>query len=243
MNIYLKILPLCAVPFASARELSADRPDATESPITVEPGLYQVESTLWGFSREGSASTWTLAESNLKAGLTARTDLQLVLSPWIKEEGGAEGFGDADMRLKWNLWGNDGGKTAGALMPYVTIPTHTAVSTGEWQGGLIFPVAIEISERLGFGFQTQIDRVWNEDDGTHDWNLGHTAVIGFSLTDSLGMFVEYAGAAGDHPYEASLNGGVTYATSADVQWDVAIGVGLTDAADDFSLIQGITFRF
>lgn len=228
---------------ASARDMSPDRPDTTESPYTVMPGTFQVESTLWGYSRDGSLTTWSLAESNLKTGLTEDIDLHLVLRPWIKEEGGAEGFGDADVRLKWNLWGNDGGKTAGALMPFVTIPSQTAVSTEEFEGGLIFPVAIELSERVGFGFQTELDRVWNEDDRTHDWDFLHSAVLGVDLTDSIGMFVEYVGVAGDHSYEATANTGLTFASGENVQWDLAIGFGLNDAAEDLSLIQGISFRF
>lgn len=236
-------LLLAASCAASARDMSPDRPDTTESPYTVMPGTYQVESTLWGYSRDGSLTTWSLAESNLKTGLTEAIDMHLVLRPWIKEEGGAEGFGDADVRLKWNLWGNDGGKTAGALMPFVTVPSQTAVSTEEWEGGLIFPVAIELSERMGFGFQTELDRVWNEDDRTHDWDFLHSAVIGVDLTDSIGLFIEYVGVAGDHPYEATANTGLTFATGENVQWDLAIGFGLNDAAEDLSLIQGISFRF
>lgn len=243
MKFKFTILPLLLIPLASARELSPDRPDATESPITVEPGRYQIESTLWGFSRNDSVTTWTLAETNLKTGLTRDSDLQLVLRPWIHEEGGAMGFGDIDVRLKYNLWGNDGGKTAGALMPFVTLPTDTAVSTGHWEGGLIFPVAIELTDRFGLGLQAQVDRIWNEDDRNHDWDFSHTAVIGCAVSDAVGCFLEYVGAAGDHPYEASLVGGVTYAESEDVQWDLAIGFGLTDEADDFSVIQGITYRF
>jgi len=235
------LLILC--PLASAREMSPDRPDTTESPYTVEPGVFQIESTLWGFSKEGSVTTWSLAESNLKTGLTENSDLHLVLSPWVKEEGGAEGFGDATVRYKANLWGNDGGKTAGALMPFVTIPSQTAVSVGEWEGGLIFPVSIDLCEGVGFGFQTEVDRVWNEDDGTYYWDFLHSAVLGFDLTEKIGLFIEYVGVAGDHPYEGTANTGITYATSDTVQWDLAIGIGVTDAADDISLIQGVSFRF
>lgn len=243
MTRSLIILSFFVASMAPARELSADRPDVTESPLTVEPGLWQVESSLWSFTRDGGISTWSLAESNIKAGLTPNTDLQLVLRPWIKEEGGAEGFGDVDLRLKWNLWGNDGGKTAGALMPFVTVPTHTAVSGGEWQGGLIFPVSVEISDRVGLGLQVEIDRVWDEDAREHQWDFLHSAAIGYALADTVGVFLEYVGVASERSYEASLVGGLTWATSENVQWDFAIGGGLTDAAEDLTLLQGLTFRF
>ena len=69
-------LPLHAAEFQ--RELSADRPDTTESPITVEAGAFQIESSLWAFGTDGSDETWTLGEVNLKAGLTKDADFQLL---------------------------------------------------------------------------------------------------------------------------------------------------------------------
>lgn len=240
----LLILATCAAQSAEFnRELSADRPDTTESPYTVEPGRMQVESTLWGFARDEGSETWSIAEANVKLGVSPCHDIQLVLRPWISETDGNEGFGDIDLRLKWNLWGNDGGRSAGALMPFVTVPTQTSVSGEEWEGGIIFPVAIEITERLGLGFQTEIDRVWNSDDSAYDWDFAHSAVLGVSLTEQAGMFLEYVGVAGDHPYEATFNTGVTWATGENIQWDLAAGFGINDAAEDFSLIQGVTFRF
>lgn len=231
---------------AFTRELSADRPDTTESPITVEPGRFQVESSLWSFAKDGGDETWTLGEMNLKAGLTAAADLQLVLRPWIHGQSGgetSEGFGDIEVRVKYNLWGNDGGTTAAALMPYVSIPSRTAVSTGEWEGGIIFPVAIELTDRLGFGFQVEAARAWDADSGEYGWNILHSAVLGVSLTDKLGLFVEYVGVAGDNPYEATGNIGFTWAATGNLQWDIAVGIGLNDAAEDFSVAQGVTFRF
>lgn len=229
------------------RDLSPDRPDTTESPITVEAGGFQVESSLWAFAKDHSDETWTLGEMNLKAGLTSCTDFQLVLRPWIHERTGdgvtSEGFGDIEARLKWNLWGNDSGKTAGALMPYVSIPTHTAVSTGEWEGGLIFPVSVELNDRLGFGCQVEAARAWNSDDSEYDWDILHSAVLGISITDKLGAFIEYVGVAGDGDYEATGNIGLTWASTENLQWDIAVGLGLNDAAEDLSIAQGVTFRF
>ncbi|RYD33809.1 MAG: transporter [Verrucomicrobiaceae bacterium] len=228
------------------RELSADRPDTTESPFTVEAGKFQLESSLWAFGKDGSDETWTLGEMNLKAGLTAASDLQLVLRPWIHETSGGEtneGFGDIELRLKHNLWGNDGGKTAGALMPYVSIPSHTAVSSGEWEGGLIFPVSIGLTDRLGLGLQVEAARAWEGDSGEYGWDFLHSAVLGISVTDKLGIFIEYVGVTGDGPYEATANVGFTWASTENLQWDIAVGVGLNDAAEDLSVAQGVTFRF
>lgn len=248
MNRFL-FLPFLTLSLHAAdfqRELSADRPDTTESPITVEAGRFQLESSLWAFGKDGSAETWTLGEVNIKAGLTSSTDLQFVLRPWIHEQSDgetSEGFGDVEVRLKYNLWGNDGGKTAAALMPYVSIPSQSAVSSGEWEGGLIVPVSIELTETLSFGFQVEAARAWDDDGGEYDWDLLHSAVLGISLSEKLGMFIEYVGVTGDGPYEATGNVGLTWASTENLQWDIALGVGLNDAAEDLSIAQGVTFRF
>ncbi len=244
---FLLALPIHAADFQ--RELSPDRPDTTESPYTVEH--FQIESSLWTFSRDRESGikteTWSIGEMNLKTALSSSQDLQLVLRPWIHEQSTdgetSEGFGDMELRLKWNLWGNDSGKTAGAVMPYVSIPSHTAVSTGEWEGGVIFPIAIELTDKLGLGMQIEAARAWNDDDSEYDWDILHSAVLGISITEKLGAFIEYVGIAGDGAYEAIGNIGLTWASTENLQWDIAIGYGLNDAAEDFTIAQGVSFRF
>ena len=60
---------------------------------------------------------FTLAPLNLKIGLLNNVDAQLVLDPYVEidiDDNGADetfnGVGDAQLRLKINLWGNDGGE-------------------------------------------------------------------------------------------------------------------------------------
>lgn len=119
------------------REMSTDRPDTTESPMSVDAGHVQVELDLvaYGLGR-GMVQTTTVdvASTNLKLGLTHSTDLQLVIEPYHRERAGmtsasmatAAGYGGATVRVKQNLWGNDGGATAAALLPFASL------SGGAW---------------------------------------------------------------------------------------------------------------
>jgi len=236
------------------REMSTDRPDATESPVSVEAGGVQVESSLWAFARdkEGGVTTeaWTLGESNVKFGLASNQDIQFVIRPWISEtekaagvKSRAEGFGDIDVRYKYNFWGNDGGKTAMGLMPFVSVPTQTAVSTGEWEGGLIVPFSVELGEGVGLGLMAEVDRVWDDAGGDHEWQFVHTAVLDFDLTETVGLYLEYIGISGPGDYQALASGGLTWAQTDNLQWDVGFTAGLNDAAEDFSVFQGVSFRF
>jgi hypothetical protein len=236
------------------REMATDRPDTTESPVSVEAGRVQIESSLWGFARDEddgvTVETWTWGESNVKLGVADNQDIQFVIRPWIVDsvktagmEERAEGFGDIEVRYKYNLWGNDGGTTAMALMPFVSIPTQTEVSTGEWEGGLIVPFSIELCDGIGLGLMGEIDRVWDDAGHDHDWEFLHSAVVGFDLTATVGVYLEYIGIAGEGDYQALASGGFTWGQMENLQWDIGFTAGLTEAAEDFSVFQGVSFRF
>ena len=118
------------------RDLSTDRPDQTESAYTVDAGHVQIEIDFLNYLREhdttGGADIRTralaVAPLNLKFGLLNNVDLQLMADPYVRVRAEdrlsgvtarASGFGDFTTRLKINLWGNDGGPTALAIMPFV----------------------------------------------------------------------------------------------------------------------------
>jgi Putative MetA-pathway of phenol degradation len=121
------------VPQQLMRELQPDRPDATENPHTVD--------------------AWNVAPFNLKLGLLNNVDLQLVYDNYfhirtqdrVTGTASQSGFGDFTTRLKINLWGNDSGQTAFALLPYVKFPTSTGhLGNNAVEGGIIFPLAVEL---------------------------------------------------------------------------------------------------
>lgn len=224
------------------RDLSPDRPDTTESPVTVDAGAWVVEASYFDWRRDGGDDTYTVMATNLKVGLTDRIDLQTVFDAYTREAGGAEGFSDVTLRLKYNVWGNDGGKTAFALFPFVKIPTDTAISNGEVEGGLILPLSIDLADGVGLGLMAEFDAVH---DGANDYDLEfvHSAVLGFDVTERLGVFTEYVGVSGPGDYEAYFSAGATYGITEDLVFDAGVQVGLNDAAEDVGVFGGFTRRF
>src|SRR5262245_27102408 len=100
------------------REMSTDRPDTTESPISVDAGHVQVELSFLEYTRDRRQDSFDVMPINLKLGLTNNADMQFVIQPYFasdEPDGEFGGFGDSQIRLKMNLWGNDGGETALAL--------------------------------------------------------------------------------------------------------------------------------
>ncbi len=232
------------------RDLAADRPDATESPITVDRGHWQFEVSFFDWSEDRTTdpetTTRTFVAGNLKYGLTDRSDLQFVFDAYgIEESAGLEreSFGDVQFRYKWNLWGNDGGDTAFGLLPFIKVPTGTALSNDRWEGGLAAPLGIELNDRLSLGVMPEIDAVWDEDRGTHVAEFLHTAVLGIGLTERWSAFVEYIGITGRDAYRSYAAGGLVYAVSGNLALDAGAQFGLNEAAEGTSLFTGMTVRF
>ncbi|MEX2581209.1 MAG: transporter [Verrucomicrobiales bacterium] len=229
------------------RELSPDRPDATESPLTVDAGAFVVEASYFDWRRDGGGDAYTVMATNFKIGLTNDTDLQIVFDTYTREDpetgSGAEGFGDVQLRLKYNVWGNDGGDTALALFPFVKIPTDTELSNGEVEGGLIIPFAMDLSDGVGLGLMAEFDAVYDEAADRHDIEFLHSAVLGIDLTDRFGTFAEYIGITGPSPYQAYFAGGFTCWLNDDLVLDWGAQVGLNDNSDDLGVFGGFTKRF
>lgn len=225
------------------RDLSPDRPDATESPLTVDAGRFALEASLFDYRRDGGIETYTYGQLNFKAGLTHNTDLQAVIDLYSESDEGSHGFGDVTMRLKWNLYGNDEGDSALALMPFVKIPTGTEPSNDEWEGGLIVPWGTSLTETIGLGLMAEFDCVFNEDSGDHEFEFLHTAVLGFEITDKAGAYLEYIGIAGEENYQAYLAGGMNYAVNTDLILDFGVQGGLNRDSEDFGFFTGFTKRF
>ena len=62
-------------PRSLRRPLSADRPDATESPYTVDAGAVQLEMSFLEYATSDSADEWNVAPINLKFGLAVRNSI------------------------------------------------------------------------------------------------------------------------------------------------------------------------
>ncbi|QQS07888.1 MAG: transporter [Phycisphaerales bacterium] len=244
------------VPRDQMRRLSTDRPDATESPFTVDARHYQVEFSFVDYSRdnEGNVRTLDIAPLLLKAGLTPSIDFQVGLTPYTSQrsESGTsretvDGFGDTIVRVKINLHGNDTGESALAIMPFIKIPTASdGLGNDDLEAGIIVPAAFELAHGFNLGAMLEFDVVRNEADDAYTLDLVHTATIARGLTDTLGLFVEYAGAAdtsGESSYRASLNTGMTLGISPDIQLDAGVRIGLTGAAEDLGIFAGMAWRY
>ncbi len=247
------------------REMSTDRPDKTESPYTVDAGHFQIEMDLVNYSydkhnpaRDGTiVRTWGIAPVNLKVGLLNNLDVQLVLQPhtYVHTSDPAagvskqRGFGDLVTRLKWNLWGNDGGTTAFALMPYFKLPTNQDLlgnGNHSVEFGLIAPLAVELPAGWGMGLMTQLDVVRDTASSGYHPEFVNTVTFSHDIVGDLGGYVEFFSSVSTErgsSWVGSVDLGLTYALTKNIQLDAGINLGVTRAADDWNPFVGISWRF
>ena len=121
------------------RAYNTDRPSKTDSPFTIDAGVFQIESDVCELDADDDAKhgdvrirTWIVGNTNFKLGLTNWMDLQVFPAILCQHAARADqrfgepveqdGFGDTTVRLKINLLGNDGGKLVIGFLSSLKIP-------------------------------------------------------------------------------------------------------------------------
>lgn len=251
------------VPAALLRALSTDRPDQTESPYTVDAGHFQAEMDFANAtfdidrSKGGKVRTrmWNFGSVNLKAGLLNNVDIQFVIDPYVaarsedRVSGAVEkasGFGDVQTRLKINLWGNDGGRTALAIMPFVKWPLpESGLRNGRTEGGVIIPLAIELPAGWSTTLMTEFDFV-RSDGGGYDIEFVNSITASHDIAGELGGYLEFFSVVSTAPgadWQGQVDVGFTYAVSDNAVLDFGCNFGVTRAAPDFNPFVGFSIRF
>ncbi len=247
-------------PIDLRRPYNTDRPSKTDSPYTVDAGVFQVESDVWNWTLDYEngvrTRTWILSNTNFKLGLTNWMDLQVFPQFYVntRTSGPAfgkpvdhDGFGDTTVRLKINLLGDDGGKLAVGFVSSVKIPTNTG-DTGNhvWEPGFELPVNYSLPWGFTFFGQTRIDVL----DQTRSSNkrVQWQNPIGFSRTivGNLSGYVEFYNAVStghDQQWVGTFDTGLIYQVTPNFSIDVNSFFGLTDNAPDYNVFSGFGYRF
>lgn len=247
-------------PAKDMRELTPDRPDKTESPYTVDAGHLQMEMDFANFTydRTDGATTraWNIAPVNFKIGLLNNTDLQFIFDSYlqVRTEGGTaggtmtqSGVGNFTTRLKVNLWGDDGGQTAFALLPFVKFPTSTDhLGNQAVEGGLIFPLAVKLPADFDLGLETAVGFFWNENDNGYHSEFINSITFGHAIVGKLSGYLEFFSSVSAERHSGwvgTVDVGLEYLVTKNVQLDCGCNLGVTRAADDVNPFAGITVRF
>ena len=229
----------------------------------MDAGHFQYEADIanWNYDRYNTAqatiSNLLLFDPTLKLGLTQNTDLEFALAPininhaTVRPSGAqssAFGFGDIYTRVKFNLFGNEGGDYALAVVPYVKAPTAArSIGNGHWEGGAYAPFAVALPDDWAMDITTEYDRLENAAlDGTHA-NYANLINFGHQLfAENVTGYVEFwsdvntdVGAQTQYTLDFAL----TWLALDNLQFDAGVNFGLNKAATDVQVYTGISQRF
>ena len=234
------------------RSFETDRPDATESPYTVDAGHIQYETDLFKTDRSSVNGIKTIENSfnvfNLKAGLTNSLDIQFIAESFVctrvidmntRETGTS--FNTVTIRAKQNIWGNDHGKTAMAILPFVNIPTGSGEKI---TGGLVIPLSIALPHDWDFGSQVEIDFEENQTGNGYHLNPLASATISHQLIRNIDFFAESLITRDDelNSYEYFINSGLVYEWKKNLNLDTGIYYGIKSTSSNVYFI-GLSFRY
>jgi hypothetical protein len=234
-------------PRDSMREFSIDRPDVTESPITVDAGHFQFEGDLlkWTKNSGGRAGRTISVFSGLyKMGLSHSWDIHVGIELFnIYQDADAnkldDGYGATTIRLKHNFWGNDGEKkTAFGIIPYTTFTSGNPFDS-DMNFGFGFPFSYALNENYDLGAQPQIDFIYNGVD--YELSYFQTVVLGGPVVGALDFYAEGLVVFPKGDAQFLLDGGLIYNVSPNVKVDIAANVGLNQAAPT-RVYLGLSFR-
>ena len=248
------------VPLDQMRSFSTDRPTKANVPYTVDAGHFQYESDLVNFTHQviGSVHTDTLLAPNptFKVGVTNNVDLE-VNAPFAgvhsfntvtAASNTLWGIGDTFVRSKINLWGNDGGDSAAALIPYVKAPSGPlGIGDGAAEGGLIAPVALNLPNSFILLLGPELDLLKdNADNGRHanyifDVNLSREVIK--NVTAFVELWSDYNADPTKRATLMSFDAAVAWVFLPNVQVDFGANFGLTSATPAIQVFAGLSQRF
>jgi hypothetical protein len=182
------------------KDMKTDRPDITESPVTVDAGHFQLEADLVKFKRSADGETknrqMLIAPLTLKVGLTHSIDFQVAVESFRHEvktepDDAPQRFdanGNITLRLKKNFIGNDGGKFAIAVLPYIKLPSDKHFEHHRTEGGLLVPMQWKLSKKWSVAIQEEVDYL--AEDNAYDWQLLQSVAADYQLSKKLKGIVE-----------------------------------------------------
>jgi len=245
--------------------LVTDRPDFTEATNTVPRGHLQLEmGYTFTYDKEDGNRTidHTLPEFLLRTGLTDWLELRIGWAGWsstedvfrAKNDAGRtvtmteveRGWNDLYLGFKIALCEQDGLRPALSLIPAITVPSGSSnKSSGDvdpenkiaWSYDLTD--SSTLSGNLNFAVPT-------DGNGHRFFQTAASISLGHSFNDWLGGYVEYYGFYPNEPGSDcahTINGGFTFLVNDNLQFDVRVGKGLNEEADDMFAGAGMAIRY
>jgi hypothetical protein len=206
---------------------------------------------------------WAYGALTLKAGLLNSLEFETTILPYetceIKTLGARsafdtyswhsqtfEGFGDMTSSVKWNAWGNDGGKTALSFSGFVKFPTAAdGLGNDRYEGGPAIEFAAQLPLELQLIVNEAVDFYGDNQDHAQAY-FGQSAGLQRHIVgklDGFCMFTTSIGTEFDNDWVGSVQPGVAYRLFENVELFARSGFGVSGDAFDYQPSFGARARF
>jgi len=219
----------------NAQEIVTDRPDQTESSTTIPAKSFQMEMG-FGSGNNNNERLSLLPTALFRYGLSKSIELRFVeqLACFNNNATSETEFGlsDIELGLKIQVLKKEDINTEIAFISHVIIPTGSSELTNT-NYGTINKIAIShgMNNFLDSGYNLGYNYF-----GTGNGDLTYSLVLGISLSDKMGVYVETFGEYSDFTEIISnFDSGFTYLVKENLQLDFSLGLGLTQKMNYFSL--------
>jgi hypothetical protein len=227
-----------------SQELVTDRPDQTESAVTVPLNSLQIET---GFAYEKfkenniSVENYSIAGTLFRYGLFENVELRIGTGYLInKADVSNDGFGDFLLGTKINFLTEENGPLDFGLLIHAALPIgDEAFKPENAEPELIAAISRSLSDR--FSISANVG-------GFHDSSIEeivylYTGAFGLSLNDELSSFVELYGNFST-PFSPihNFDGGFTYLLSDNLQLDVSGGKGISGTDSFWFVSSGVSLK-
>ncbi|PZR22599.1 MAG: hypothetical protein DI539_05090 [Flavobacterium psychrophilum] len=248
MKKKITLLLLLSLNIISAQqdEIDTDRPDQTETPLTVPLNRFQFENGLThSYEVSEDIRRFELPSTLWKYGVSSKLELRVITTICYEKQpresqGGLE---PVVVGVKYKLWDEQGILPQASVIGQVLLPDLSAKSMKTDYPGpeLRFLFRNTISQEIDLGYNTSIE--W---DGEHTRALyDYTFSPSVRLANMLKAFVESYGflKVGRHS-EHWVDGGLMFLITKDIQLDVSGGYEITTRHDHrHSTFESIGFSF
>lgn len=254
-------------PESELRDFNPDRPSQSDGPYTIDAGHVQLEMDLVNYTFDSHnperapvrIDQWNPAPFVLRIGVVDRAEFDVQYDGYLNvrtrdRTGGTlqttvmSGFGDLTLRSKINLYGNESGATALAIIPGIKIPTSTAgLGNDHVEGNVFLPFQAKLPADFQLGLETEVGIIRNSSNTHYVAQFINAAILSHSLAfKALQGYIEwYSEVDAEHatPVSGQVDVGLVYQIGNNMEVDAGCNVGVTRAAPDYEPFTGLTIRF
>ena len=223
----------------SAQQLVTDRPDQTESSVTVPIKSFQIETGLltdfnthFGISERQYLIPTTLLRYGLTKNVELRFAEEIAYRKSSLDSDGNFGVNDLELGVKIQILKKENINSEIAFLTHLVIPSGSDNFTNG-NVGTINKIAVShsINDFLDFGYNVGYNYF-----GIGRGDLIYSMALGVGITDFIGAYAETYGEVVEfnNPF-SNFDYGFTYLIRENLQIDLSFGIGLNYNMNYFSL--------